>query len=179
MAKAHIAPATAPKLPYDPSVPPPPVVIEKPPVPVTAAPAPDPSTNVVAPPPPAPAKPGSSTVSVAAASARLRVLNPNAAADAKGRFTVLLSCAGKGTCGARLTLRRAGKVVTRKTVSVKAGARSRLRVATTGATKRSLARGSRIKVQVVLAPLAGTAVPQTVWTVAVRGARRAPLGASR
>ena len=109
-------------------------------------------------------------MSVSGASARLRILNPNAAADARGRFAVLLSCSGKGTCRARLTLRRAGKVVTRKTVSVKAGARSKVRVATTGATRRSLARGSRIKLQIVLAPLAGTAAPQAVRTIRVRGA---------
>jgi len=173
------APQTAPKLAYAPSVTPKPVVIEKPPSPVTTAPAPDPSTNVLAPPPAAKA-PGPGLGSVpAAASARLRVLNPNAAADGKGRFTVLLSCAGKGTCGAKLTLRRAGRVVARKTVRVQAGARSKVRVATTGATRRSLARGSRIKVRVVLAPLAGTAVSKPVWTVAVRTARPGKTGSAK
>jgi hypothetical protein len=57
----------------------------------------------------------------------------------------------------------------RKTVSVKAGTRLRLRAGSTGATKRSLARGSRIKLQIVLAPLAGTAAPQPVRTIRVRG----------
>ena len=154
-----------------------PIVIEKPPVPVTTAPMPDPITNVpppppvVAAPPPGTAPPAPVPALAAVPSARLRVLNPNAAADSKGRFTVLLSCAGKSTCGARLTVRRAGRVVARKAVSVKAGSRARVLVTTSGATRRSLARGARIKVQVVLAPSAGTAVPRAVWALAVRGAR--------
>ena len=168
-AHAHIAPHTAPKLPYDPSVTPSPVVIEKPATPVTTAPVPDAITN--APPAPPPPPPGSSAVSTAAApapAARLHVLNPNAAADSKGSFTVLLGCRGTGTCGANVTLRREGKVVLRKTVRVKAGSRLRLRAGLTGAAKRSLARGSRIKLQVVLAPLAGTAAPTPVATLAVK-----------
>jgi amidase len=179
-ARAHIAPATAPKLGYAPSVPPKPIVIEKPPTPVTTAPAPDPVTNVVPPRPPLAAKaPGTAPAPAVVASARLRVLNPNAAADSKGRFTVLLSCSGKGTCGAKLTLRRSGKLVASKTVSVKAGARSRVLVATSGSTRRSLARGSRIKVRVVLAPRAGTAVSKPGWTVAVRVARTGKSGKAK
>lgn len=168
-AQAHIAPATAPKLTYAPSVTPEPIVIEKPPVPVTTAPVPEPSTNVLATPAAAAVAPKAPAPGPAPPpSARLRVLNPNAAADSKGRFTVLLSCAGAGTCRAKLTLRRAGAVVLRKTVSVRAGSRSSLRAGATGATKRSLARGSRIRLQVMLAPLAGTGVPKTVWPLAVK-----------
>ena len=67
------------------------------------------------------------------------------------------------------------RLPTRKTVRAKAGARSKVRVA----TRRSLARGSRIKVRVVLSPLAKTAVSKPTWTVAVRTARTGKTGSAK
>ena len=99
------------------------------------------------------------------------LMNTAARADRRGRFTVVLACAGTGTCRARVTVRRSGRVVARRSASMKAGARLRLRFTTAGSVRRSLARGSRLRFAIVLAPQAGTRVTRATQALVVRGAR--------
>ena len=115
-------PDTAPKLEYDPSVTPPPIVIEKPFEPVTVAPKPDVDTNTVAVPAPAAPTPG--------AAPRLTVTLTSAAAVRNGRARLVLRNTGTSAISGRVTLEakvrgRTGHVRARDGGNLPAGATPR------------------------------------------------------
>jgi amidase len=159
--QGHVEPDTAPRLPYEPGVTPPPIVIEKPIEPVTQAPKPDPDTNTTAvvPGPSAPAGGSGAGVKAAAtakANPRFALRATTTKASSSGRYALRLSCAkGAESCKVRVTVRRGGKAVGARTVTVKAGRTVTVRLRANAAMRRSLDRGSKLRLRVTLRDATG------------------------
>jgi len=158
--QGHVVPDTAPALPYEPGIEPEPIVIEKPAPPITQSPTPDPDTNTtsVVPGPTLP------TAAAAAASAtaggkatRVTLRATTVKASRTGAYALRLTCAkGATSCRVRVTVQRGGKRVGTRTVTVRAGKTTTVRLRANAAMRRSLGRGSKLTLQVRLQGVSGT-----------------------
>jgi len=154
LAKAHVAPTTAPKLKFK-ADPTPPVIA--PPTPVAPEPQPIPAPTTPAT-PVAPAAPAAPLRTVRLASRSVRI-------DSEGRFALRVSCAkGVTSCRVRVYVRRGSSRVAVRTFTIRAGRSVTMRVRPTAAMRRSLLRGSTITVKV---SLSGTGVRATSANVKV------------
>ena len=179
----HVEPTQFPALEYDGSATPRPIVIEQPPAPQTEPPAPDPVTNVdpgAVSPPPAPLAPPAPAPSAAAPGAtrkpvarRVRLVKRNLRATRTGRISFALSCAkgAPSSCRVRITVTSGRSSVLRRTVTIRAGRTTKVTLATKGALKRRLQRGSLVRLKVALRGSGGTTSVQP-GPVKVRGTRR-------
>ena len=162
IAKAQIAPTTAPKLAFkaDPTPP----VIEQP---APIAPQPSPLAPSAAPAPPVPSAP---TTKPAATPLRtVRLLASAVRLDAKGRFALRVSCAkGTTSCRFRVLVRRGSATVASRTLTVRAGRTATMRVRPSAAMRRSLLRGRTVTVKV---SLSGTGIRGLTANVEVRPRR--------
>ncbi|MDO9406773.1 amidase [Patulibacter sp.] len=159
IAKAHVAPTTAPKLAFraDPT---PPVIDQPTPI------APQPSPIG---PPPAPAAPPTAGTPVATPLRTVRLTTRTVTLDSKGRFALKVSCAkGVSSCRVRVLVRRGSAPVASRTLTIRAGRTVTMRVRPSASMRRSLLRGRTVTVKV---SLSGAGVKGVTANVKVRPRR--------
>jgi Asp-tRNA(Asn)/Glu-tRNA(Gln) amidotransferase A subunit family amidase len=128
--------------------------------PGTPAPAPPTPTTPAPAPPATPATPGTPATPVKASPVRL--VTRRVRLDAKGRFGLTVSCAkGTATCRVRILVKRGAAIVGTKTLTVKGGRSSVLRLRPTASMRRSLLRGRSVTVKAAFTGLGGTVAPKT------------------
>jgi amidase len=158
VAKGHVLPDTAPKLKYEPSVTPAPIVIEQPFEPETVAPKPDADTNTGA--APAPSAPAPAVVP------RLTVTLTSAAAVRGGRARLVLRNTGTSAISGRVTLtaKVRGHTVTfgRATVNLPAGAKRTITVKLGPTAKRALKGRTRYSATATVSAASGTVLSKRV-----------------
>jgi amidase len=148
-AHGHIDPALTPPLPYEKGV----EVLS----PVTnASPAPAPVTTT----PGAATAPTTVTNTVTVPSSRhaLTLVSTSRKADSKGRFTVVVGCASESTtCTGKVVVKRSGKTMYTKSVTVRPGHVVSVRVTASATDRRSLAKKRTLTYGVTLTGTGSTA----------------------
>jgi amidase len=161
-ANGHVGPTITPSLRYQPGVEVTPVTT----VP-TAAPSPITTPPANMPPVLSEAKPPAST---AASYRRLTLLHRSAGSDSKGRFKLQVGCASEAkSCSGMVLVRRNGKPVVSRTVSVKAGMSITVTVTAAAGDRHSLARHHKLKFSVTLRGT-GSTLSTKATTISVRRA---------
>lgn len=145
--RGHVAPSTTPALAYDPSATPPPIENPKPIPPVTVAPQPDAPSN------------GGPAATATRPTPRVRLTTTSVRPDRKGRYALRLRCStGAGSCRVRVEVRRGGRAVGNRTLTIRGGRTATARITATTAMRRALRRGGTLHLRVRLSGRRSTTI---------------------
>jgi hypothetical protein len=111
----------------------------------------------------------SAATNAATPTSRLTLLRATLKADSKGRFKLDVGCASEAkSCTGKVVVRRSGKLVLSRKVTVKAGLSTTVTVTPSAAARHSLARHSKLKFTVTLVGTSSTLSTKAA-AISVRG----------